>query len=184
MTRARIAKPRKPTAKQASGPAPQPPAKVRIDWAPAVLEHIRGGHAPQVAAAMCEISGRTLLRRRADDRDFNEAIQLAIDQSEGDYLEKVKTGDQNARWIMERRFWSRWSLKVATRRSEDAMRMLDAAERVLPVELYEQLLEELRRSESSADIEDATDPQVATVTDDDADDQGEARPGARAELPR
>lgn len=177
MTRARIAKPRK----TASQPPAEPPTKVRVDWAPAVLEHIRGGHAPQVAAAMVNISGRTLLRRRSEDREFNEAVQLAIDQSEGDYLEKVKLGDQNARWIMERRFWSRWSLKIATRRSEDASRMLDAAERVLPVELYEQLLEELRRSESAADIEDATDP--ATATDEptgDADDQEPAQQRARA----
>lgn len=181
MTRARVPKPR---SKKASEPPASPPPRVRIDWADAVLAHVRGGHAPQVAAAMCNIAACTITARRRADPAFNAAIQLAIDQSEGDYLEKVKLGDQNARWIMERRFWSRWSLKVATRRSEDAMRMLDAAERVLPVELYEQLLEELRRSESAADIEDATDPQAAPVTDDDAEhDTGEARARARAELP-
>jgi hypothetical protein len=158
---------------------------VRVDWTDAALAYVRGGHAPQVAAAMCGVSAQALSARRRTDKAFNDAIARAVDQAEGDLLEKVKAGDQNARWILERRFWSRWSLKIATRRSEDAARMLDAAERVLPIELYEQLLEELRRSEAAADIEDATDPATAPeLTEDAADDQVEARHGARAQLPR
>lgn len=178
MTRARVPKP----GKGAADETPAPAAKVRVDWTPAALELIRDGYPPHIAAAMVNVSASTMARRRREDSLFNEAVHLAVDQSEGKLISQVKTGDQNARWILERRFWSRWSLKIATRRSEDAARMLDAAERVLPVELYEQLLEELRRSEAAADIEDSTDP--ATATDANAaDDQEPARYRARAELP-
>ncbi len=183
MTRARVPKPR---SRKASEPPPEPPQqRVRVDWTEAALAYVRAGHAPQVAAAMCNVTAQALSARRRTDKAFNAAITLAIDQAEGGLLEQVRTGDQNARWILERRFWSRWSLKIATRRSEDAARMLDAAERVLPIELYEQLLDELRRSEAAADIEDATDPATSPEPQDAAeDDQGEARHGARAELPR
>lgn len=177
MTRARVPK-KQHASEQEAAP------RVRVDWSDAVLEYVRGGHAPQVAAALCDISAQAITKRRRSDPAFNEAIQRAVDQAEGRLLEQVKAGDQNARWILERRFWSRWSLKIATRRSEDAARMLDAAERVLPVELYEQLLEELRRSEAAADIEDSTDPATAADADADAaDDQEPARYRARAELP-
>lgn len=124
-----------------------------------IVDRVRRGIAPEVAAVAAGVSQSTYYnwRKRGQDGEepyagFWNAVARACAESEVALVERVQEGDgqgvgfgssKAALEILQRRFPKRWSVQVKVEMSEQLNRFLDAAQRICSDEDFRKLLEAL-----------------------------------------
>ena len=139
------------------------------EWADFLCEvtaKIRNGVSRERAMLACGISRhrqRIWLKLSSEGIEplygfFHEVLDSAEATFESNNVSKIEKHKdwKSSAWLLERRNPEKWGQKIQLEVRQEVIKVLDAAQRILPVDLYEKLLTEIESSDSGHDSERAS----------------------------